>query len=88
MTKHRGELKGIVVPKKWYCDVCGKTYSPNKLSPEERLLQALFGEHVCPSCLEHRSAKICAKCNKLVLKPVYFEDEPYHPKCLAEVFGL
>lgn len=73
------------MPRWEYCSKCDKAYNPRVLTPEERLLQAIFGEHLCPHCSAHRDAQICARCNKEVLAPVYFEDSPYHSKCLAEV---
>lgn len=67
------------------CNKCGKAYDPTEFTAEERLLQALFGEHLCPHCHTHRDAQVCVKCVEEVLAPVYYEGEPYHSKCLAEV---
>ena len=73
------------MPEQKYCSKCGKAYNPRDFTADERLLQAIFGEHLCPHCFEHRDAQICVKCNREALVPVYFEGEPYHSKCLAEV---
>lgn len=72
------------MPRWEYCSKCGKAYNPDVFVAEERLLQAIFGEHLCPKCFNLKNASTCTKCNKEVLAPVYFEDEPYHSKCLAE----
>ena len=69
------------------CNKCGRAYNPNLYTPEERLLQAIFGEHLCPKCLKYAHATFCVMCEKEVLTPVYYEDEPYHPGCLAEMLG-
>ena len=69
------------------CSKCEAKYNPSKYTAEERLLQAIFGEHLCPKCIKHIDAQICAKCDKDVLSPIYFNDDPYHSKCLAEVLG-
>lgn len=37
-----------------HCSKCGKAYNPNVFTVEERLLQAIFGEHLCPHCFAHR----------------------------------
>ena len=73
------------MPRWEYCSKCSKAYNPTQLTVDARLLQAIFGEHLCPHCFTYKDAGICVKCSKEVLAPVYFEGEPYHSKCLAEV---
>ena len=75
------------MPRWEHCNKCDKAYNPNNYTPEERLLQAIFGEHLCPHCLKYKDAQICTHCNREVLAPVYYNEEPYHSKCLAEVLG-
>jgi len=76
------------MPRWEYCSKCGKAYNPNESTADARLLQAIFGEHLCPHCFTHKNAQICVHCSKVVLAPVYYNDEPYHSKCLAEVLGI
>jgi len=67
------------------CSKCGKPYNPTVFTPEERLLQAIFGEHLCPHCMTYRDSAICTHCGKEVLAATFFEGEPYHSKCLSEM---
>lgn len=73
------------MPRWEYCDRCGNAYNPNVYTAEERLVQAIFGEHLCPKCLRQTHATYCDACTEEVLAPVYYEDVPYHSKCLAEM---
>lgn len=75
------------MPRWEHCSKCGKAYNPNAYTAEERLLQAIFGEHLCPHCFTLKDAVTCVKCNKDTLTPVYYNEEPYHSKCLAVVLG-
>lgn len=61
------------------CSKCGKRFKEWR-SNEEKLLQAIFGDSLCKEC--RMGYGICAKCGKPAEKPIYFNEEPYHPKCL------
>ena len=47
-------------------------------TPEERLLDALFGGPI-----KEEPTEVCAGCGKGVKNPVYLNGQPYHPRCLG-----
>jgi len=57
-------------------------------TPEEKLIQAIFGETLCRSCHEGRDAQPCVYCGELALSPALYNGESYHSKCLAEKLKL
>ncbi len=75
------------MPRWEHCSKCGEAYNPNKFTAEQRLLQAIFGENLCPKCFATKGSSICVECNKDVSELVYYNEESYHSICLAEVLG-
>ena len=47
-----------------------------RLSPEEKLLKAIFGE------AGEEEPEHCEACGKVVASPIYYNRKPYHPTCL------
>jgi len=63
-----------------FCPVCGK-----ELTPEERLLQAIFNDReiICQECYRKSKLPKCSKCGDVIYNgiEVYYKDKPYHPQC-------
>ncbi len=75
------------MPKWEICTTCGTKYNPTLYTAEERLLQAIFGEHLCPKCKVEQNTVKCTKCMNRTTSPIYYNDDPYHSECLAKVVG-
>ena len=69
------------------CSRCHKEFIDHR-TPEEKLIQALFGEILCKDCFENKDSQPCSYCGETVLAPISYNDKPYHSKCIAEELGL
>ena len=66
------------------CERCGKSYNEEDFTPEERLIQAIFGEQLCRDCQTKKGMVACSNpnCGRVVKAPIYLNNEPFHPECL------
>jgi len=63
------------------CENCGVGFREAR-TPEERLLNAVFGVTLCHNCQSKFEIIECTECGKEVVRPVYFDGKPYHSFCL------
>jgi len=71
-------------PQRWLeCSECGKNFR-DKRTAEQALLEAIFGEMLCPECIQKKEFITCIACNEPVKRgtEIYYENLPYHSKCL------
>ena len=66
------------------CTNCGKQFWSTRTA-EEDLLDAIFGEVLCPDC-KILELPTCSNCKGVILgEPIYYETKPYCRDCIDTV---
>ena len=65
------------------CSECGRRFRDRRKA-EQALLEAIFGEMMCPQCRHKKDFVTCTACSEPVERgtEIYYEKLPYHSKCL------